>query len=206
MRLLDRARQDAIAEGLVTRALKREFVRGPGGLHRLQVLIHDLVAALEVDPQGFEFALEVAGAEPQGDAPAGHVIERRHRACRDEGIAVGQHQNSRLYPQRACERGNQGQYDEGILRMVAACIQPAPGRHRMIRIAGSVEADPLGGPCNFRNSIGPQKLVRVLDLVERQRDVDVHSLRTHLLLPARLRTQPPDPEVPPSTGSMTPVM
>jgi hypothetical protein len=141
---LDRTRQNAIAECLITGALKREFVRGPGGLHRLQVLIHDLVAALEVDAQGLELSLEVAGAHAQSHAPTGDVVECGHRASRDERIAVRQHENPGLHPQCAGGRRNEGQYDERVLRVMTACIEPASRGDRVIGIAAGVEAGALG--------------------------------------------------------------
>src|SRR3546814_17103649 len=89
------------------------------------------MATLEVDAECLVFCLQVTGAETERDATLRIQIERRARARSDERIAIRQHENAGLQPERRRRRGDERQQPERVMRMMAAAAAPATGRAGM---------------------------------------------------------------------------
>ena len=89
MRLPDRAGHHGVPGRLQVLALPLDRHPGPLRLHGSNRLVGQLVALGEVNAEGGELRLEIAGADPEDHPPAGERVERRHRLGRGKRVAVG---------------------------------------------------------------------------------------------------------------------
>nr|WP_240725277.1 hypothetical protein [Haliea sp. SAOS-164] len=222
MRALHRCRVDAAAAGAVAGAFEVKGLAGPRRLHRTQVLVHDVIAVVEVRAHGEVLALQVAGAE---------------------AVAVRQYHDAGLQAQGGGAGGHQAKHDEGILGVVAARIQPARGGARVVGDVTAAEAGLFQGLADGFHCVEVQELVGGVGAIEGKRCVDFHYVFLKVLgqfrwsrfiqagapsgvasgydsrrvcqgstispvsvhLPALSRSQPQDAQAPPSTGMTVPV-
>ena len=139
-RLLDRHGDELVAGGGEVAALVGDRLARPGQGQDLEGLVEELVALVEVDAEGPELRLQVAGGRAQDHPPARQRVEGGHRLRQQERVAVGDHGDVGEEPQPlGCRRGP-GEGDEGVEGVVAAGVQPAVRRHRVLGEGQGVEA------------------------------------------------------------------
>ena len=121
------------AAGVEVATFDGDVVAGPDGDQHVEGLVEELVALPVVDAQRRELALEVAGADAEGEAPAGQHVEGGGRLGDHERVPVRQHDDVRDEPKgRGVGRG----VAEGDER------DPAHRDHRRRAIAVTGPGDP----------------------------------------------------------------
>ena len=139
-----RAQQVAGAE---VGAVVGERLAGPVQPHRLDGLVEQGVALVEVDAEGVELALQVAGAHPEHEAAPGDDVEGGGGLGGQERVPVGEHgqvgeQGDALGDGRGRAEGH-----ERVEGLVATALgQPAPARGRGARCRRGRPTPPPRGP------------------------------------------------------------
>src|SRR5262245_66383986 len=95
MWLLRGARQHRVGARAEAAALEREALAAPDALHGEDGLVGQLVALGVVDAERGELRLQVAGRDPDDDAPPGERVERGDRLRREEGVPVSGNEDVR---------------------------------------------------------------------------------------------------------------
>jgi hypothetical protein len=93
-------------------------------LHRADVFVHQIVAAVEIDAQRLELGLEIAGADPEDHPAARKDVERGDRAGGDERVAIGQYHDVGLELEPGGHGSDHREHDERILRIMPAAVEP----------------------------------------------------------------------------------
>ena len=140
VRSLHRRRIARDPPGRDPETFERHRLAGPRQLHGLQGLVEERVAYVEVDAQSSELRLHVPGTHAQFDPSARQRVERGHGFGQEERIAIRHDGQIRQEPERRRRRGDHGQTDEGIERVVTARLPPSLRRRGMLGQPGGGEA------------------------------------------------------------------
>ena len=141
------------AAGGVAAALEAVLVGAPHAAHRLERLVEQLVAPLEVDAERAVLAAQVAGRDREREAPTGQRVDGRRRLGHEERVAVGQHDDVRDQPDPLGHRGDEGQRGERVERVVTAGLEPLVRRRRVVGERDAVEPGGLGGAGEAREAL-----------------------------------------------------
>ena len=91
-----------------------DVLPGPDRLERLQVFVRAPPAAGERHADGLELLAQPADAQPQHQAPARQVIDRRCPLGEVQRAGLRENVDARAEPQPGRRRGDEGQGDEGV--------------------------------------------------------------------------------------------
>jgi hypothetical protein len=142
----------------------RHRVFGQCEPHHGQRLFEQLVALVVVDAQRVELTAQIAGRDTEGQPPTREHVETQHTLRGEERIAIRQHHDVGLHPQRRRRRGGERQRDERIERVMTARVEPLLISGRMIRDVHRVEAERLGVARHLGDRRAGEELVRRVDL------------------------------------------
>ena len=141
-----RLRVHADLLGGVAGALEAVPIGAPHAAHRLERLVEELVAPLEVDAERAVLAAQVAGCHRQREPTAREHVDGGGRLRDEERVAVRQHDDVGDQPDALGHRGDVGERGERVERVVAARVEPLVGRRRVVGERDAVEARRLRGP------------------------------------------------------------
>ena len=163
-----------VSDRRVSRSVPPDAGARPGAFHREQRVVGELVAATEVRSQRVELRLQIARGDTQDHPPAGDRIQARDGVRREEGIAVGQHQDVRVQAQSLRRRGGDGESHERVEGVVAARSQPGVRRKRMLGHVARVEIRGFQRTCEFMDGRRADQLGVLRDPVRRDLPRELH--------------------------------
>jgi hypothetical protein len=113
VRLLNRAREHGVAGNPEVPAISFHGRPAPGRLHQVQGLVGELVALVEVHPQGGKLPFQISGGHPEYDPAARQGVESGDRLGGQEGVPIRQYAEVGLQTDAAGARRRESEGDEG---------------------------------------------------------------------------------------------
>ena len=144
--------------------------------HRDERLVEQLVALVEVDAEGAELGLQVAGAHAERQPPAGQHVEAHRRLRGEERVAVRDDAEVGEQPHgggRAAAANDER--DERVERVVAAGGEPLVFGVRVLGDEHAVNPASSAARAHDGDRVGADELVARVDAVRREPDVELHT-------------------------------
>ena len=154
--------------------VEHDTVGRPRRDHRVDRLVGELVAFVEVDAERAELRAQVAGRDAEDHPTARQAVEAQHRLRGEERVAVRDDEHVRLQPQRRGRRARDREHDERVERVVTAGLEPPIVGERMIGHVTRGEAGGLGRRRELGDRGAGHELVGRVDAVGRQPDRELH--------------------------------
>ena len=153
-----------------------DAVGRPGRDHRVDRLVGELVAFVEVDAERAELRAEVARRDTEDHPTAGEPVETQHRLGGEKRIAIRDDEDVRLQAQGGRGRTRDGEHDHRVERVVTARLQPTIVGKRVVGDVAGRESRGLGRGRELRHRRAGDELVDRVDAIRRQPDREFHVL------------------------------